>query len=73
MRRKRKERAKDRQARVILELARRNGGAVKLAEVSEAINTGKSYAHRLLRWLVDEGYMLRRGYGVYQMRKEYGE
>lgn len=63
-------RAKDRQASLILELARKNGGSVKLAEASEAIATKKSYAHRLLQWLVEEGRLVRRAQGLYQLGEE---
>jgi DNA-binding IclR family transcriptional regulator len=69
MRRKR-ERAKDRQAHIIMELARKNRGSVKLAEASEAIGTKKSYAHRLLQWLVEEELLVRRAQGLYQLREE---
>jgi DNA-binding IscR family transcriptional regulator len=70
MRRKRKRAlAKDIYTKMIVELALRNGGAVKLEEAAGEIGTGKTYAWKLLQGLVDQGVLERRGYGLYLLKK----
>jgi predicted transcriptional regulator of viral defense system len=67
---KRRRLAKHAYAGKILELAVRGRGVVRLDEASREIGKGKTYAWKLLQWLVEKGKLKKLARGLYLLREK---